>query len=174
MPGDVQCKNCGLLALRVKNGGGLDPIDFGVRNGERLPHNTFSNQFGSFSVSIHHDEPVCSVLAYDLPAECVHSKFLDVLNADRTCDQFVPWQPTLSPKDHVEMKLLHEVETRTKLWQQQQEALAETRHQELRKDATRDSDWSRILALGSLIAAIVAAIAAVGSALAAWLATRNH
>jgi hypothetical protein len=165
MPSDHRCAECGLLTIQSFATRELEEVDEAIRKGGHLPSKPLDAS-GAIKIRLPaYDSPKCSVSAHDLSAEYGAAGFVETFNKLRPCDQFIEWHPGFSPKEHREMQLLREVETRNLTWQRQQEALAETRHQETRRDVSQSNQRSLRIAILSVAAAIVSAGAAVGAVL---------
>src|SRR5207244_1031583 len=68
----------------------------------------------------HQRKPVCFVFAFDLGKETKEETkpaILEVFQADRSCDRFVPWRQGYHPKDHLAMIEAKEM----RAWQERQE-----------------------------------------------------
>ena len=140
------CVACGLLSL--KN-----------------PHtNEYEEADNDFRTYLLHPPgwmgPRCVLWMYDLHAELSgvvkHTDDGEIANMDEAIQKvfhtqrdkciavWEKWIPTHSPKEHVQMRLLHEIEERNREWQRKIEAWANTR-----------ATWTVVV---SVIAAVVAAV----------------
>lgn len=160
----VHCVHCGYLALRDRATQELRPADERYRHDGYMPTGFVP---GKGDRLLFEDSPVCTMHAASFESKDRREGF-EKVSEPRMCEQFVQFQPGLSPREHLEMKLLQEVEQRNLNWQRQVEAIAETRHQELRADQKKAGD--RSLAIASISAFIALASAVI--ALAALL-TKN-
>ena len=93
------------------------------------------------------------------------------------CCEYCQWRPGKSPKEHEEMSFLQEVEARSSRWrdeelrwQKQVEAIAETRHQENRRDLELQTAKTLRAMWWGIAAAIVAALVSGVLAIIPWLA----
>lgn len=112
-----KCVDCGLVARYNKNRE-LIEIDTVTRAKGGLPEG-------------HENNPICSALAFNLPAEMPADKGYEaivvVLNNERECNKFYPHRLGFSPKEHKAMQYEEAAELREKerreaerLWQLQQ------------------------------------------------------
>ena len=91
----VQCKNCGFLALRGKNGELLEsPIDY--------------REQGEHGIVVTEGRPLCFAMVPALREEAKsvaadRQKVLEVIRRDRDCQAFTAWQQGFSPKEHRQM-----------------------------------------------------------------------
>lgn len=170
-----QCINCGLLAMKCFATREQTEVDSDVRRTGKIP--VGMSPSGAPILSRLYDDPKCLEAVYDLDLEYRVSAMLDVLQQPRECTRFVQWKPGFSPKEHSEVRHREEFEHRAKqqqdesratdlAWQRQQEAIAETRHQESRRDFDRRNNLTLAVAVASAIAAIIATLTAF------WVAIR--
>lgn len=117
---ECQCVDCGYLALRKRQSTELVGADARYRKDGAIPSDGQYNLF--------EDLPVCwrNVISFEEVAESSsrgdgHKAAL----ATRRCPEFIKWRSHLSPKEHDEMKLLQEVERRTKEWRDEDVAWRE-------------------------------------------------
>lgn len=120
-----KCKDCGLLSTTKLNG---EPDSAGLRSREtgETPHT-------------HEPDPHCSVCSdssgvartdalYDNKAY-----FLAVINKQHDCPRHLPWQPPLTPREHIQMTF-------------------EQRKEEIERLRTRDNRiWAFIIAITGVV-----------------------
>lgn len=161
MPTCIRCKDCGFLSIRDARDSLVYPADERIRENAVTRNHTFSDGeiFGGASLTILSDRMICYVgypaLADDMH-ELRHAK--TVIHKERECPHFIQWVPGKTPKEHEEMTILERVQAEysqqrqeERQWQQQVEALAETRHQEQRHDNRQTVIWGLVVALVSAI-----------------------
>jgi hypothetical protein len=177
------CVDCGYLAIKRVGSdelitppediraGGQFPTTFIERKGPTLDH---EHQFFCFKERLRFGEEMAASALLNRRNSWEQNS-QDVLRRPRECDQYFERKPGRSPKEHDEMKLLQAMEERTercreedRRWQHQQEALAETRHQEVRRDAKLSE--KRTLRASALIALLGGVVAIAASVIAARLA----
>ncbi len=153
----VYCVECGCFSLVHKTSREVVCADRNYRELGHIPHDP-----GGYA--IYESEPLCG-------CESPAFTYVELLSVEErkktlvTCRRFVKYQPALSPKDHLEMSLLQEVERRTQewrtedlVWRKQVEAVIETRHQEIRRDAGGRDKWTWAIAIGAGVAATISAL----------------
>lgn len=137
MPKEVQCVNCGYLAIRNS------------QTGELSEANVPTRERGKLSIF---EEPACFRLASNITKsynEFVQKGLLDpdqnpffeTVKSDRWCDEFTDYIQGFSPREHLEMQWLRDVQ-----YEQNQ----------LRKDAERRERFSIGIALVALLVSIIA------------------
>jgi hypothetical protein len=178
---DVKCVECGFLAIRDEydNSTCEAPPESRQRGIHKSSHgNITPAKFFCYKNCPVFDAPVMpSGRDRNMHSPRTENETLKSINNEIDCDLFFTWRPGKSPKEHEEMMLLQEVERRTDQWRQddlrwqkQQEALAETRHQELKNVYSRQlrvSKWQVILAGLAIVGGIVAGV------LSGWLSGRS-
>ena len=82
---------------------------------------------------------------------------LEVIDADRECDEHMEFHPALSPKEHIEMKLLRQVEARNREWRDEEMRLQDEFEKRMER---RHNTTLAVQFLLALLAAAVALIAA--------------
>lgn len=101
MSKSVSCKDCGCLALRHSKTLELSGASEDYRQSGTLPAE--NNRY------LYDEIPVCVANAFNfavLAPNKDHS--YAVIRGSLHCEQFIAWQPALSPKEHIEMKQLQE------------------------------------------------------------------
>jgi hypothetical protein len=179
MPENVKCVDCGFLGRRHRRSGNLVAADSMLRERGYLLQGEPGTRDKSFE-----EYPECFVNEFNFRTAIsrpTESEIKQEIDKERICPRYVKLKPGKNPAEHLDMELVAEIERRNaawrteeierggkwreadELWQKQVEALAETRHQELRRDAERDRKKNRNTNYA------VAAVAFIGSILAAIL-----
>jgi hypothetical protein len=146
MSGNVKCADCGCLSLTNKKTYEVVSADYAFRQSCYL-----AVDGGGYEILDR--TPIC---ACDAPAfqAIRHSGAAAIIKTEHICPEFVKWQSALSPKDHIEMKLLAEVRRETQAWRTQD--VQDREKQGKAKQTTR------------IIAIVAAGIAALGAASSFW------
>lgn len=171
-----KCIECGFLGIRSIHSGDLGEATKQYRETTEPPTGHIPGKPGFRP--LFKRSPECYKFACDLTEEIGGSerpeKILYVIGAERTCDDFVKWRPNRNPRSHDEMQILEEVDRRNraaqeewrkndKQWRDDTEKSIERRHQE---NATQ----ARIAARWNITLTVIAVLAAIASAVAAWIA----
>lgn len=115
---EVQCADCGFLAVRDRKTRELAETELGIRRTWDIP--TFLEVKGSGGGSPHRYEfiPVCFAKVADFDLETRETKsscgsydeapltvILEIINRPRECDKFMKWEHGLTPREPQEMLL---------------------------------------------------------------------
>ena len=149
--GTIKCAECGLLALRQSETRDAHEAEQRTRESGHATGFTESN-------------PYCFAQAQRIDKECFELKqtaeystnpyagVLAVIQHDRECARFVPWQPGRSPKEHQEMvnaqelqRFQDERQAKDQERQEQRDA-AQREWQAAQEDARREREAARELA----------------------------
>jgi hypothetical protein len=181
MSNTVQCKDCGMLAVLLKQNGEYVSPDKRFRDRGDIPHIDGEYIYDAY--------PFCAAMALDFHVLLGRANDANepsgrriTINESRDCDKFVAWNPCFSPKEHKEMILSEKLlemqrnrddddrrwrENEAKLqrdWQAEQASLSEKHHGENLSaaiGAAKGNVWSTLAAgalgmLGTLIAGGIA------------------
>ncbi len=150
MPENVQCTKCGYLAMRNLVTRELVEVEVGVRGGGELPEGPSvpSNDQSDFLLQraprVYDLPPICFKLVPEFCEETeeweqtgTHDYFMELIEKQRSCDQWCQWHQGLSPKEHSDMQLTDELLRRQETFQSDQARLADERHAESMAVATK-------------------------------------
>lgn len=167
-----KCADCGFLSIRHHNSRRLDEVEAITRATGKLPPELPEEQ--------HEDAPICFVQAYNLKAEMVSSRpeaFIAVLQNDRDCDRFNPWQQGFGPKEHVDMMqqqaLLEWQRAREEAEREWRERQAAQEHEWREQQAERDRQWRREDRRTAMVTLLVGALIGVLTLIATLIAANK-
>ncbi|WP_157368919.1 hypothetical protein [Zavarzinella formosa] len=104
-----KCVDCGFLTQRTHYNGDQPKfveVELNVRKTWNIP--TMPVSGSNLPVPIFQWSPRCFCNSWDLGAdvgECLPENALAVINANRTCDQFIKWRAGFTPKEHAEKRI---------------------------------------------------------------------
>lgn len=158
MPEKVQCKTCGFLTLRhFKTSEMIEAIPLWREQGAYGGHDLHTRpaQWVCYLNSPAFPPRPPKGASHETDETCSAREIQTPIN----CDEWRAYRPGKNPKEHEDMTILEQVRSEQSQsrvedmrWQKQVEALAETRHQELRGDGKKTIFWS---AVAALVAAII-------------------
>jgi hypothetical protein len=183
----VRCDGCGFLSMRRRSDRALCEVEGPIRQTGEVPL-----EASSPSSNLYEDAPVCYARAADLAKELRGTRPADrlaVIQKDRDCASFTPWQQGFSPKEHREMidsAALREWMSEDKRQAQaredrrraedqaREERLEAEREKRRQEEREREHHWLEQQRLRDrrwqlLVAFLTACLGVVGGALAAWL-----
>lgn len=185
----VKCRDCGYLSVRDRGTGELMSPDNDYR------------QSGAVAMTMPHIAPfpICMRRACDFPKElnmkserhAIYPKDAAVvLDKERDCEKFIPWQQGLSPKEHLEMDIIErreqreidmieKREQRDRQWRLADEKSQKDREERDRKwrqeDVKADTRRTKIEIVMGSVAIIAALIAgAISGPMAEWLFKKHE
>jgi chromatin segregation and condensation protein Rec8/ScpA/Scc1 (kleisin family) len=114
----VQCKNCGLVALRDHKTKEPREVLSKYRDGEEISH--LSNKVDGV-YKPYEERPICFAQAYQLDEEMAANaanipgelKRKEVFDRNRDCNDFMQWRKGMSPKEHLEVSIAEKVQLLT-------------------------------------------------------------
>lgn len=157
----MKCKDCGYLSVRSALDSLVYPASEDARKYgmTRCHYDNSLEGFGGGPLIVGSDKLICYVghpaFSEDMESLKIAEK---VISKERTCPRFVHWIHGKTPKEHEDMTIVEQVKAEysqqrqeEREWQQRVEALAETRHQEMRRDKWKMTIWALVIALASAI-----------------------
>lgn len=139
----VKCQECGFLAWRNMHTREMIEVDHDYREKPDMSPTVLSAKFEGL--------PICYLSAQNIRKELPAnnpgspSSVLEVISKGRTCESYAEWKPGLSPKEHLQMRLLEETRKREddrdraqRDWQMKMEV--ELRELEMKLHRQRDQE----------------------------------
>lgn len=128
-----QCAKCGFVGLRHLDTREICEVESEIRETGEVPAKPGLSQY------VYVLRPICFMQQHPLQNECIEAgdskkALLQVITAERSCDEFTPWKQGLSPREHREM-----LDRKWMLEQQTQRD--EAQRSWLERQAERDHEW---------------------------------
>jgi len=107
------------------------------------------------------DGPQCAVNKFNLNDEWdkgdVAKSHFAVINADRECGEYVGLNPALSPKEHIEMKILHQVKAEHREWRDEEQRRQDKFEERIIRRHKTTLVFQFLLAIMAAVVALIAA-----------------